>query len=218
MTLPLLDDDSPAPFGAETRLGDQAVVLRGWALPQVAALWPALQAVIAQAPLRHMVTPGGQQMQVALTNCGALGWISDRRGYRYGALDPTTDRPWPAMPAPFLALAQSAAARAGFAAFQPDACLINRYLPGTRLSLHQDRDERDFTQPSVSVSLGLPAVFGWGGLRRADRPQRVPLLHGDVVVWGGADRLRFHGVAPVPAGAHALTGAARINFTFRQAG
>ncbi len=218
MTAPLFDDDEAAPFGATKQLSDHAMVLRGWALPHVAALWPALQGVIAQAPFRQMVTPGGKAMQVALTNCGALGWISDRRGYRYGAHDPQTDAPWPAMPPAFLALAQSAAERAGFSGFVPDACLINRYLPGTRLSLHQDRDERDFSQPIVSVSLGLPAVFLWGGLQRSDRPHRVPLLHGDVVVWGGADRLHFHGVAPVPAGEHALTGAARINFTFRRAG
>ena len=220
MTLPLFDDDgaAPAPAGAVTHLGARAVVLRGAALSHLPAVWPALQAVVAQAGFRHMATPGGRAMQVALTNCGALGWVSDARGYRYSAQDPATGQPWPALPAPFLALAQSAAAQAGFDGFAPDACLINRYTPGTRLSLHQDRDERDFGQPIVSVSLGLPAVFLWGGLQRADRPQRVPLFHGDVVVWGGADRLRFHGVAPVPEGTHPLTGAARINFTFRRAG
>ena len=217
MTPSLFDDEPTAPEG-ETRLGEYAVVLRGWALPRIDALWPALQAVIAQAPFRHMPTPGGQHIQVALSNCGTVGWVSDRRGYRYDAIDPDSGRPWPAMPAAFLDLAQSAAAQAGFAGFTPDACLINRYAPGTRLSLHQDRDERDFTQPIVSVSLGLPAMFLWGGQQRADRPQRVPLFHGDVVVWGGADRLRFHGVAPVPPGSHALTGEARINFTFRRAG
>ena len=156
-------------------------------------------------------------MQVALTNCGALGWVSDRRGYRYSAQDPDSGQPWPAMPPTFLALAQSAAAQAGFDHFAPDACLVNRYAPGTRLSLHQDRDEQDFGQPIVSVSLGLPARFLWGGLQRADRPQRVPLWHGDVMVWGGVDRLRFHGVAPVPQGVHALTGECRVNFTFRRA-
>ena len=217
MNLSLFDDE-PAPSERATRLGEHAVVLRGWALPHVAALWPALQAVIAQAPFRHMHTPGGQRMQVALSNCGALGWVSDRRGYRYDAFDPDTQQRWPALPPAFTELATSAAAQAGFEAFAPDACLINRYTPGTRLSLHQDRDEQDFSQPIVSVSLGLPAVFLWGGAQRADRPQRVPLLHGDVVVWGGADRLRFHGVAPVPEGLHPLTGVARINFTFRRAG
>ena len=218
MTLPLFDDADRTPADAATPLSAQALVLRGWALPQVTALWQALQAVTAGAPFRHMVTPGGQRMQVALTNCGTLGWISDAHGYRYSAADPTTGQAWPAMPTAFRVLAQSAAAQAGFAGFDPDACLINRYAPGTRLSLHQDRDEHDFAHPIVSVSLGLPAVFLWGGLRRADRPQRVPLLHGDVVVWGGVDRLRFHGVAPVPDGLHPLTGPARINFTFRRAG
>lgn len=218
MTLPLFDDGHTAPDGQPIRLGEDAVVLRGWALTQEPALWAALLAVTAQAPFRHMFTPGGLRMQVALTNCGALGWISDRLGYRYATRDPLSKQSWPAMPAAFLALAQSAAERAGFEGFSPDACLVNRYSIGTRLSLHQDRDERDFTQPIVSVSLGLPAVFLWGGLQRSDRPQRVPLLHGDVVVWGGSDRLRYHGVAPVPAGAHPLTGEARINFTFRRAG
>ena len=217
MSLPLFDDE-PAPARSTESLGAQAVLLRGFALPHIDALWPALQAVVAQAPFRHMLTPGGQRMQVALTNCGALGWVSDRRGYRYAARDPDGGRAWPTMPASFMDLAQSAAAQAGFAGFMPDACLVNRYAPGTRLSLHQDRDEQDFSQPIVSVSLGLPAMFLWGGLQRADRPQRVPLWHGDVVVWGGVDRLRFHGVAPVPDGVHALTGAARINFTFRRAG
>lgn len=217
MTLPLFDDTGSTSTGAVTRLGAAAVVLRGWALPCVNVLWLSLQSVIAQAPFRHMRTPGGQHMQVALTNCGALGWVSDRHGYRYTALDPMSARPWPAMPQPFADLAASAAAHAGFDAFAPDACLINRYVPGTRLSLHQDRDEDDFTHPIVSVSLGLPAVFLWGGGVRADRAERIPLLHGDVVVWGGADRLRFHGVAPVPDGEHPLTGPKRINLTFRRA-
>ncbi|RYF53932.1 MAG: alpha-ketoglutarate-dependent dioxygenase AlkB, partial [Comamonadaceae bacterium] len=102
--------------------------------------------------------------------------------------------------------------------FVPDACLINRYAPGTRLSLHQDRDERDLQAPIVSVSLGLPATFLWGGHDRAEKAMHVPLAHGDVVVWGGADRLRLHGVAPVSQGVHPLTGPWRINLTFRKAG
>jgi len=212
----LFTDDTPQ-TGA-TRLGPQAQVLRGFALPWVDVLWPALQSVVMQAPWRHMRTPGGQRMSVALTNCGALGWVSDRRGYRYSALDPDSGQPWPPLPAPFADLATQAAAAAGFDAFAPDACLINRYAPGARMGLHQDRDERDLAQPIVSVSLGLPAVFLWGGLRRADRTVRVPLLHGDVVVWGGVDRLRFHGIAPLPEGHHPLTGAQRINFTLRRAG
>jgi alkylated DNA repair protein (DNA oxidative demethylase) len=155
-------------------------------------------------------------MSVAMTNCGERGWVSDRSGYRYDAVDPETQRPWPAMPQLFRTLAQDAAAAAGYAGFAPDACLINRYLPGTRLSLHQDRDELDLRAPIVSVSLGLPAVFLWGGLRRADRPTRVRLAHGDVVVWGGPSRLVFHGIAPLAEGDHALTGRERINLTFRK--
>jgi len=156
-------------------------------------------------------------MSVATTSCGALGWISDRRGYRYTATDPISGQPWPAMPLQFLQLAQRAARQAGFDAFVPDACLINRYAPGTRLSLHQDRDEQDLSAPIVSVSLGLPATFVWGGMARGDKAQRVPLAHGDVVVWGGADRLRFHGVLPVASGDHVLTGPHRVNLTLRRA-
>ena len=216
MTPDLFGHDAPAP-GSVTRLGEQAVVLRGFALERVDALWPALQAIIAQAPFRHMVTPGGQRMSVPLTNCGALGWTSDRRGYRYTTHDPDSGQAWPALPGAFLALAQDAAAAAGFAGFTPDACLVNRYQPG-RLSLHQDRNERDFSQPIVSVSLGIPAQFLWGGATRGERALRVPLFHGDVAVWGGVDRLRFHGVAPIQPDLHPLTGAERINFTFRKAG
>ncbi len=216
VTADLFADEPPA--AGITPLSAQACVLRAFALPHVDALWPVLQAVLAQAPFRRMRTPGGQHMSVALTNCGALGWVSDRGGYRYTPIDPDRGAPWPALPAAFQRLAHDAAAAAGFAGFVPDACLINRYVPGARMSLHQDRDERDFSHPIVSVSLGLPAVFLWGGLQRADRATRVPLWHGDVVVWGGADRLRFHGVAPVAAAAHPLTGSERINFTLRRAG
>ena len=153
-----------------------------------------------------------------MTNCGSLGWVSDRGGYRYVGLDPTSGLPWPAMPAAFAALARAAAKPAGFANFSPDVCLINRYEAGTRLSLHQDRDERDFEQPIVSVSLGVGAVFLLGGLNRSDRPARLRLEHGDVVVWGGPARLRYHGVLPLEAGSHPLTGAHRFNLTFRKAG
>ena len=165
-----------------------------------------------------MVTPGGLTMSVAMTNCGALGWVTDRRGYRYSALDPESDLPWPALPASFRRLAQDAAAVAGYAAFEPDACLVNRYEPGAKLSLHQDADERDFTQPIVSVSLGVPATFLFGGLRRADKTQRIALADGDVVVWGGPARMRFHGVLPLKDGQHSRLGAQRINLTFRKAG
>jgi alkylated DNA repair protein (DNA oxidative demethylase) len=194
-----------------------ALVLRGFAVPQQTALLAALEGIIAVAPFRHMVTPGGFRMSVAMSNCGGYGWVSDVRGYRYDAHDPLTGRPWPRMPAVFLKLAQDAAASAGFAGFEPDACLINRYAPGTRLSLHQDKNERDFGAPIVSVSLGLPAVFLFGGLQRADKASRVPLAHGDVVVWGGPARLRYHGVLPLKDGLHPLTGSYRLNLTFRKA-
>src|SRR3989441_52300 len=178
---------------------------------------PRMQSRAEVAPFRHMVTPGGYRMSVAMTNCGAAGWVTDRTGYRYDSHDPQTGRPWPAMPDVFADLAAQAAARAGFDGFAPDACLINRYEPGARLSLHQDKNERDFSAPIVSVSLGLPAVFLLGGLRRADTPGRVPLVHGDVVVWGGPARLRYHGVLPLEAGHHLLMGGHRINLTFRRA-
>jgi DNA oxidative demethylase len=174
--------------------------------------------VTAQAPFRHMSTPGGFRMSVAMTNCGTLGWVTDRTGYRYDPVDSESGREWPRMPDVFAMLAEDAAARAGFPAFVPDACLINRYEPGARLSLHQDRNESDFGQPIVSVSLGLPAVFLFGGESRADKARRVELAHGDVVVWGGPARLRYHGVMPLKEGDHPLVGPYRINLTFRKAG
>jgi len=164
-----------------------------------------------------MVTPGGHQMSVAMTNCGGVGWVTDRTGYRYDANDPEAGRPWPAMPPSFRELAGQAADQAGFGGFSPDACLINRYQPGARMSLHQDKDEHDFGAPIVSVSLGLPAVFLFGGLKRSGRPRRFRLQHGDVVVWGGPARLVFHGVAPLADGEHLLMGRQRINLTFRKA-
>jgi alkylated DNA repair protein (DNA oxidative demethylase) len=198
-------------------LADGASVLRGFAWTEAEALMAALQAIFAAAPARHMITPGGYRMSVAMTNCGRAGWVTDRSGYRYDARDPDTQRPWPAMPAQFLALAGRAAASSGFPGFVPDSCLINRYEPGTRLSLHQDRNERDFDAPIVSVSLGLPAVFLFGGPRRADRPRRIRLDSGDVAVWGGPARLAFHGVAPLADGHDPLTGRCRINLTLRKA-
>lgn len=198
-------------------LCDGAVVLRGFAVPDEVAISAALHGVISEAPFRHMVTPGGFRMSVAMTNCGSCGWVTDRIGYRYGAIDPESGKPWPRMPCVFLKLAQNAAANAGFKDFEPDACLVNRYEPGTRLSLHQDKDEQDFSAPIVSVSLGIPAVFLWGGLRRADKPVRVQLVHGDVMVWGGPSRLRYHGVLPLKEGNHPLMGSYRINLTFRKA-
>ena len=199
-------------------IGIQAVVLRGFALPYVNELLPALKVVEEVSPFRHMVTPGGFTMSVTLTNCGALGWTTDRRGYRYTSADPLTGKQWPAMPDSFVRLARAAASAAGFDRFEPDACLVNRYVPGSRLSLHQDKNERDFAPPIVSVSLGIRATFLFGGTSRKDRPARVPLLHGDVAVWGGADRMRYHGVMPLKKDWHPLLGEQRINFTIRKAG
>jgi alkylated DNA repair protein (DNA oxidative demethylase) len=198
-------------------LGEGAVVLRGFAAPIDAGLLAAIAAVTAAAPFRHLVTPGGFRMSVAMTNCGSVGWVSDRRGYRYDPIDPDSGRPWPAMPALFSDLAARAALAAGYAGFAPDACLVNRYEPGTRLTLHQDRDESDYMAPIVSVSLGLPATFLFGGNARRDRPRKVPLAHGDVVVWGGPARLAFHGIATLAEGLHPLTGRQRLNLTFRRA-
>ena len=206
-----------APTGGRELLAEGAVVLRGFAVSEAAALMTGLDAILAAAPFRRMVTPGGYQMSVAMTNCGARGWITDRTGYRYDALDPISGRPWPAMPAAFRRLAVAAADEAGFFDFAPDACLINRYEPGARLSLHQDRNERDLVAPVVSVSLGLPAKFLFGGDRRSDRPRRVRLESGDVVVWGGPARLAFHGIEPLADGDDPLTGRCRINLTFRRA-
>jgi alkylated DNA repair protein (DNA oxidative demethylase) len=216
-TAPLFGTDfDPQP--PEQRLCEGAMLLRGFALAHESAIQHALNSVIRAAPWRHMLTPGGLRMSVAMSNCGRLGWISDRRGYRYSPDDPQSGKAWPTMPRVFAQLARDAATKAGFQDFAPDACLINRYDPGAKLSLHQDRDERDFAQPIVSVSLGLPAVFLFGGLRRNDRPMRVPLAHGDVVVWGGPSRMRHHGVLPLKDGIHPLLGACRINLTFRKAG
>ena len=211
-----LFDELPVAVSRET-LAPGAVLLRGFAREEGAALQQAIAEVTRQSPFRHLVTPGGYTMSVAMSNCGALGWVSDRSGYRYDALDPLSGRPWPAMPAILRKLAVRAAVQAGFAHFEPDACLVNRYEPGARLSLHQDRDEQDFSAPIVSVSLGLPAVFLFGTPSRQDRPQRHRLQHGDVVVWGGPARLAFHGVAPLADGEHALLGRQRINLTFRRA-
>lgn len=193
-----------------------AAHLTGFAEP-VEPLVREVLRIAGRSPFRGMSTPGGHIMSVTTTSCGAAGWVSDRQGYRYARHDPATGEPWPAIPAAFMALAVAAAAKAGHANFAPDACLINRYAPGAHMSLHQDRNERDFSQPIVSVSLGLPAVFLFGGLRRADRPKRLPLENGDVVVWGGPSRRVFHGVEPVREGNHPLTGGCRINLTFRKA-
>ena len=202
----------------ELRLGPAAMVMRGFALPHVDKLMSAIDGIEARSPFRHMVTPGGFTMSVGLTNCGALGWTTDRHGYRYTSIDPGTGKPWPGMPEVFARLANEAAAAAGFQGFEPDACLVNRYLPGSRLSLHQDRNEWDREAPIVSVSLGMRATFQFGGHKRADPVARVLLHHGDVAVWGGIDRLRHHGVMPLKGEPHVLLGRQRINLTFRKAG
>lgn len=198
-------------------LAEGAVLLRGAALPFEIDLLAALAEITTQAPFRHMVTPGGFTMSVAMTNCGAAGWVTDRTGYRYDRNDPESGRPWPPMPDCFLELAVTAATRAGYPDFRPDACLINRYEPGARLSLHQDKNERDFANPIVSVSLGLPAKFQFGGLKRTDPVKKYALRHGDVAVWGGPSRLFYHGVLELKEGAHETVGRMRINLTFRGA-
>lgn len=216
ITADLFDDrseDSRLPI----RLGNGALLLPGFARDIDQALIIALEQIIAKAPLRHMTTPGGYRMSVAMSNCGPLGWVTDRNGYRYDTIDPESGRAWPDLPAVFMDLATRAATDAGFSGFTPDACLINCYEPGARLSLHQDKDERDASAPIVSVSLGLPAVFLFGGTKRNDRPQRYRLEHGDVAVWGGPARFNYHGIAPLAPGHHTLLGAKRYNLTFRKA-
>ena len=212
-----LFDEAPTPCGAPEVIAPGAVLLRGFACDVAEALLQAAEQVIAAAPLRHLVTPGGRSMSVAMTNCGGWGWVSDMTGYRYERADPLSGRPWPPMPVCFVDVAVRAAAQAGFANFRPDACLINGYEPGARLSLHQDKDEGDMTAPIVSVSLGLPAVFLFGTERRSDRPARLRLVHGDVAVWGGPSRLAYHGIAPLAEGDHPRLGRQRINLTFRRA-
>jgi alkylated DNA repair protein (DNA oxidative demethylase) len=212
-----LFDSVPDLRASREAMADGAVLLRGFARPVEAELIAAIGEIAAQASFRHMVTPGGHSMSVAMTNCGSAGWVTDRSGYRYDGVDPESRTPWPPMPSSFRTLAEHAAAEAGFDDFAPDACLINRYQPGARMSLHQDKDEDDFSAPIVSVSLGLPAIFLFGGLQRSDKPRRFRLEHGDIVVWGGPSRLFFHGIAPLADGEHALLGRQRINLTFRKA-
>ncbi|SOD41479.1 DNA oxidative demethylase AlkB [Nitrosovibrio sp. Nv4] len=216
MTLSLFEDAALYQARRE-ELCPGATLLRGFAAPNEAAIFEALACIVTQAPFRHLITPGGFRMSVAMTNCGSYGWVSDRAGYRYDAIDPESNKPWPRMPDVFLNLAQAAAANGGFDDFEPDVCLVNRYEAGARLSLHQDKNERGFSAPIVSVSLGIPAVFLWGGSRREDKAVRIPLTHGDVMVWGGPARLRYHGILPVKEGYHPLSGVHRINLTFRKA-
>ena len=210
-----LFDHEPTSPGREP-LEEGAVLLRGFASAGAPQLLAEVAHVAQTAPFRHLITPGGYTMSVAMTNCGRVGWVSDRSGYRYDPRDPDTGAPWPAMPEAFRDLALRAAAEGGFPSYAPDACLINKYVPGAKLSLHQDRDEEDAWAPIVSVSLGLPAVFLWGGKKRADPLRRLRLESGDVVVWGGPARFVYHGVSPLKDGEHPLTGAVRINLTFRK--
>ncbi len=212
-----LFSELPQPQAERLPLAEGAVLLRGFVANEAKALWDAVTAINTAAPFRHMTTPGGFRMSVAMTNCGDVGWVSDAKGYRYSPADPETGNHWPEMPASFRQLATGAAAAAGFDGFNPDACLINRYEPGARLTLHQDKDEHDYSEPIVSVSLGLPAVFLWGTNTRKDRPRRIRLESGDVVVWGGPARKVYHGIAPLADGDHPLTGRYRINLTFRKA-
>ena len=215
MTADLFDSVAEAQPSRE-EIADGAVLLRGFVKPIDTELIAAVRAIVAQSPFRRMTTPNGHLMSVAMTNCGERGWITDHTGYRYDPIDPRTGAPWPAMPPVLRDLARGAAEQGGFQNFAPDACLVNRYEPGTRLSLHQDKDELDYSAPIVSVSLGLPATFLFGGMARADKPRRFRLVHGDVVVWGGASRLAYHGVAPLADGEHGLLGRKRINLTFRR--
>jgi DNA oxidative demethylase len=205
-------------FEQNQQFAEGAFLLPGFALPCAATFLAEINTITLQAPLRHMMTPMGFNMSAAMSNCGDLGWVTDRKGYRYTALDPVSQQPWPNMPASFLQLASAAAAECGFTHFVPDACLINQYHIGASMGLHQDKDERDFSQPIVSVSLGITATFLFGSLKRTDKPAKIQLNHGDMLVWGGATRLNFHGIAPLKKANHALFGNTRVNLTFRKAG
>jgi alkylated DNA repair protein (DNA oxidative demethylase) len=208
--------DSDPPSESREHLEEGAVLLRGFASNEVSLLLEEVARIAQRAPFRHLVTPGGYSMSVAMTNCGRVGWVSDRTGYRYDPTDPESGLPWPPMPEAFQKIAVLAAAEAGFAEYDPDACLINRYVAGAKLSLHQDRDEKDAWAPIVSVSLGVPATFLWGGKRRSNPVRRLRIESGDVAVWGGPARFIYHGVAPLKQDWHALTGSDRINLTFRK--
>jgi DNA oxidative demethylase len=210
--LPLLAED------LHTVLAPGALLMRGFGRDDDVDILQAVESVIAQAPLRHLQTPGGYTMSIQTTRCGSMGWVSEPGGYRYAPSNPSTRAPWPAMPQCLLDFAVRAATEAGYPDFVPDSCMINQYLPGNKLGLHQDRDERDLRAPVVSLSLGLPAIFLFGGLQRTGKTQRYRLAHGDVVVWGGPSRLAFHGVLPVADGDHALVGRRRVNVTFRKVG
>ncbi len=199
------------------KIGEGAILLRGFALREAAEIQAELKKVAAKAKPRKMQTPGGHYMSVAMTNCGEAGWTTDRKGYQYAKVDPETGRLWPEIPEVMMRLAARAAETAGYPDFEPDSCLINYYEPASKMGLHQDKNEEDYSQPIVSVSLGISATFLFGGLKRTDPTRKIKLEHGDVVVWGGRSRMVYHGIAPLKAGEHPETGALRINLTFRKA-
>ena len=217
MNLDLFDLSNNGESWIET-ITDDAVVLRQYLVNRSDELAEAIKTIEAKAPFRHMKTAGGFTMSAAITGCGDYGWISDRQGYRYSKVDPVTAQPWPEMPEVLKTIGKECARKAGYSDYNPDACLINRYSPGAKMSLHQDKDERDFTAPIVSISLGVPATFLFGGQQRADKTIKVPVMHGDVVVWGGTSRLFFHGVSTIKSAYHPFWGESRINITFRVAG
>ncbi len=213
----MMDDLFSGLDSTNEEMAQGAWLLRRYASTHADDLLKQINQISASAPFRHMVTPGGFSMSVGMTNCGPFGWVTDRKGYRYQNTDPVSGEPWPAMPDAFMSLAINAAKQAGYPDFVPDACLINRYEPGAKMALHQDKDEKDFTNPIVSVSLGLPATFQFGGINRGDPVRKYLLSHGDVVVWGGPSRLFFHGIMPLKEGTHEEAGRARFNLTFRRA-
>ncbi|THJ30850.1 DNA oxidative demethylase AlkB [Lampropedia aestuarii] len=206
-----------SPEEQRVALGPQAVVLRQKASPLAAELVARIEDVLQHSPLYQMATPGGKPLSVRTTSCGTHGWSSDPTGYSYVRHHPLTDQAWPEIPAAWSALATEAAQEAGFAQFAPDTCLINQYGLDSKMALHQDRSEQDLRQPVVSISLGMSALFLWGGMQRSDKPAHVLLHHGDMVVWGGVDRLRFHGIKHLTGAPHPQLGAMRYNLTLRRA-
>ena len=179
------------------------------------ALLAALRAIISGAPLFTPTMPrSGKPMSVRMTNCGPLGWVTDKeRGYRYQAMHPVTGKPWPAMPRMLLELWEEVAAYP----HPPEACLVNYYAGAAKMGLHQDRDEEDFDAPVLSVSLGDTGVFRVGGRSRKDPTQKFELNSGDVFVLGGADRLAFHGIDRIlPGTSDLLPEGGRFNLTLRR--
>lgn len=211
MNLPLFDVEPQDPLP----IAEGAVLLRGWAAVNDAQWLAAVRQVLAQQPFQAAYTASGLPMSVRTSNCGSWGWAASRSGYGYTRSDPDSGRPWPEMPIFLKLQAQALASAAGYLAFDPDVCLINSYELGAKMGLHHDADEKDKAAPIVSVSLGLPCTFVWGGLQRSDPVRSFALEHGDVLVWGGASRMVFHGVRPLRAGQHHLLGAQRWNLTFR---